>query len=58
MREPPGVMEWWSDGALQNIKFQAPSLRVSGVRIKKKYKLKRVGAKRKSRLKRSGSGEH
>jgi hypothetical protein len=24
-------MEWWSNGALQNIKFQAPSLRVSGV---------------------------
>ncbi len=37
----------WSNGALQNIKFQALSLRVSGVRgqgsgvrIKKKYKLK------------------
>jgi hypothetical protein len=27
----------WSDGALQNIKFQALSLRVSGVR-KKKHK--------------------
>jgi hypothetical protein len=25
-------MEWWSNGALQNIKFQAPNLKVSGVR--------------------------
>jgi len=32
MRESPGVMEWWSNGALQTIKFQAPSLKVSGVR--------------------------
>jgi hypothetical protein len=24
-------MEWWSNGALQNIKFEAPNLRVLGV---------------------------
>jgi len=30
---PPcgSLLEWWSNGALRNIKFQAPSLRVSGV---------------------------
>jgi hypothetical protein len=31
LRQSAGVMEWWSNGALKNIKFQAPNLRVSGV---------------------------
>jgi hypothetical protein len=35
MRESIGVMEWWSNGALQNIKFEAPNLSVSGVRKEK-----------------------
>ncbi|MGB5921691.1 MAG: hypothetical protein WBH36_05665, partial [Syntrophobacteria bacterium] len=50
------------------VKSPAPNLRVSGViqvpgvrfrvSVKKNKKLEPVGAKRKSRLKRSGSGEH
>jgi hypothetical protein len=28
-------MEYWSSGALRNIKFQAPNLKVSGVREEK-----------------------